>query len=153
MAKDIDNIDKKILNYIQKTFPVVEEPFRVIGEEVGITEEEALGRVKRMVDTGLIRRIGGVFDTKKMGFVSTLVAASVPEAKLADFVEMVNSLKGVTHNYRRAHAYNVWFTLIAPTEDELRQNLAAIEEKTGVKDILNLRSVRTFKIDARFEFD
>ena len=147
----MDDIDRKILNRIQKDFPVTEEPFRILGEELGIGEDDLIGRIRRMKEEGLIRRIGAVFDGKKLGFVSTLCAARVPEDRLQRFVETVNALPGVTHNYRRSGEYNIWFTLIAPSEERLRAELDGIKAKTGVEDILEMRAVRTFKIDARFE--
>ena len=83
--------------------------------------------------------------------LSTLCAARVPEDKIPAFVDAVNACPGVTHNYRREHEYNIWFTLIAPDEEELAAALAEIKRNTEIKDILSLRAVRTFKINARFE--
>jgi DNA-binding Lrp family transcriptional regulator len=148
----VDAIDHKILNLIQAAFPLDAEPYRWIGEQIGVTQEEAFNRVLKLKESGIIRRIGAVFDLKKLGFVSTLCAARVPVEKLKGFVTHVNSYPGVTHNYRRNHDYNVWFTFIAATEDELNRFLDEIREKTGIADILNLRAVRTFKINARFDF-
>jgi DNA-binding Lrp family transcriptional regulator len=147
----MDGIDKKILNIIQKEFPVAAEPFKVIAERVGITEDEVLERISKLKQEGIIRRIGAVFDSRKMGFVSTLCTARVPEEKLKAFVEAVNSYAGVTHNYRRNHEYNVWFTFIAPDEETLEKFLAEIRDRTGVIDIISMPAVRTFKIDASFE--
>ncbi|MEN6317647.1 MAG: AsnC family transcriptional regulator [Syntrophaceae bacterium] len=147
----MDTIDKKILNIIQKDFPVVAEPFKEVAEKVGISEDEVLERIGRLKQEGIIRRIGAVFDTRKLGFVSTLCAAKVPEERLKAFVEVVNSYAGVTHNYRRTHEYNVWFTFIAPDEETLKKSLAEIRDKTGITDILSMSSTRTFKIDATFE--
>jgi siroheme decarboxylase len=147
----MDSIDKKILNIIQKNFPVVAEPFKAIAEKIGLNEDEVLRRIKNLKDEGIIRRIGAVFDTRKLGFVSTLCTARVPEEKLKAFVEVVNSYAGVTHNYRRSHEYNVWFTFIAPDKETLEESLAEIRDRTGVTDIISMRAVRTFKIDATFE--
>jgi DNA-binding Lrp family transcriptional regulator len=147
----MDSIDKKILNIIQKEFPVVAEPFKAVAEKLGISEDEVLERISRLKQEGIIRRIGAVFDSKKMGFVSTLCAARVPEEKLKTFVEVVNSYAGVTHNYRRSHEYNVWFTFIAPDNETLEESLAEIRDRTGIMDIISMRAARTFKIDATFE--
>ena len=147
----MDSIDKKILNIIQKNFPVVAEPFKAIAEKIGLNEDEVLRRIKNLKDEGIIRRIGAVFDTRKLGFVSTLCTARVPEEKLKAFVEVVNSYAGVTHNYRRSHEYNVWFTFIAPDKETLEESLAEIRDRIGVTDIISMRAVRTFKIDATFE--
>lgn len=147
----MDDLDRKILNLIQKEFPVTAEPFKEIGASVGVSEDEALERVRRLREEGIIRRIGAVFDPGKLGFVSALCAARVPEEKIRSFVETVNVLPGVTHNYRRNHEYNVWFTVIAPSEESLEESLAGIKENSGVVDILTMRAVRTFKVDASFE--
>jgi DNA-binding Lrp family transcriptional regulator len=128
-----------------------EQPFAVVADKCGITEEEVLARVQKMKDEGIIRRIGAVFEGAKLGRVSTLCAARVPEDKIDNFVKRVNALKGVTHNYRRDHAYNIWFTVSAATADELAAFLKNLKEKTGVTDILDMRAVKTFKINASFD--
>ena len=147
----MDAIDKKILNIIQKDFPLVEEPFKAVAAKAGISEDETLKRIKNLKDEGIIRRIGAVFDSKKMGYASTLCAARVPKDKLKKFVAVVNSYPGVTHNYRRKHDYNVWFTFIAPDEETLKKSLGEIRDKTGVTDIISMTAAKTFKIDATFE--
>jgi DNA-binding Lrp family transcriptional regulator len=151
MADDMDEIDRKILNLLQTDFPVTEEPFKVVGERIGIGENEVLQRVQDLKDRGIIRRIGAVFDLRKLGYVSTLCAARVPEDRMAAFVETVNAYPGVTHHYRRSHEYNVWFTFIAPSEEDLARALGEIKEKTGIDDVLTMKSVKTFKINATFE--
>ena len=148
----MDEIDHRILNLIQDAFPLDPKPYRVLAEQVGIPEQEAWQRVQKLRESGIIRRIGAVFDPKKMGFTSTLCAARVPEEKLSAFVDAVNAYPGVTHNYRRSHDYNVWFTFIASSEEHLNQCLNEIKQTTGITDILSLRSVRTYKINARFDF-
>ena len=147
----MDAIDKKILNIIQKDFPIVAEPFKAVAEKLGLNEDEVLKRIKYLKDDGIIRRIGAVFDSKKMGYASTLCAAKVPKEKLKEFVTVVNSYAGVTHNYRRSHEYNVWFTFIASDEDTLKKSLGEIRNKTGVTDIISMTAAQTFKIDATFE--
>ncbi len=147
----MDEIDKKILNILQKEFPLVEHPFRVVAKKCGISEDETISRVQKMKDKGIIRRIGAVFDGNKLGRVSTLCAARVPEEKIDNFVQIVNANKNVTHNYRRHNEYNIWFTVSAASASELEAFLTDVKEKTGVTDILDMRAVRTFKINASFD--
>ncbi len=147
----MDKIDKKILNILQKRFPIVPEPFDAVGAELEISGEEVIERVKRLKEKGIIRRIGAVFESRALGFTSTLCAARVPEEKVRMFADVVNSYAGVTHNYRRSSEYNVWFTFIAPDRDTLEQSLDEIRKKTGVQDILSLQAVKTYKINATFE--
>jgi DNA-binding Lrp family transcriptional regulator len=147
----MDEIDKKILNILQKEFPLEERPFQIVAEKCGISEKEALSRIQKMKDDGIIRRIGAVFDGAKLGRISTLCAARVPQDKLEKFVNAVNVNKGVTHNYLRDNEYNVWFTLNVSTAQEMESFLADLKKKTGITDILDMRAVRTFKINATFE--
>ncbi|MDR2861573.1 MAG: Lrp/AsnC family transcriptional regulator [Syntrophobacterales bacterium] len=145
----LDDMDRRILNRIQQRFPVTAEPFRVLAEEMNISEEEALHRVRVLKERGVIRRIGAVFSPHHLGFVSTLCAVKVPPAKVAHFTETINAVSGVTHHYQRNHAYNYWFTLICPSEEELVQTLKDIEKQTALP-ILSMRSTKTFKINASF---
>jgi DNA-binding Lrp family transcriptional regulator len=147
----MDEMDKKILNLLQTEFPVASEPFRIVGEKVGLSGEEVISRVRKMKEHGIIRRIGATFDPQKLGYASTLCAARVPEERVNHFVETVNAYPGVTHNYRRNHEYNIWFTFIAEDEKTLKKLLEEIAVKTGIRDILSMKSVRTFKIDASFK--
>ena len=148
---DIDDVDKAILNRIQSDFPITSRPYRTIAEDLGLSEGEVLKRVSRLKASGIIRRIGGNFKPEKLGFVSTLCAAKVPEEKISQFAEVVNRYPGVTHNYRRDNTFNVWFTFIAPSMDEINANLEQIFAQTGVTDILNLPATRVFKIRAEFK--
>ena len=147
----MDDIDKQILNLIQNDFPLEAEPFKRIGREMGISEDEALSRVKELKERGIIRRIGALFDSAKFGFSSTLCAARVPEGRIEQFVSIVNSYPGVTHNYHRDHEYNIWFTLIAPTAEAIDRALGEISERTGIDDILNMPARRKFKVKATFD--
>ena len=147
----MDDIDRRLLNLIQEDFPIAAEPFAEVASQLGIGEDEVLKRIGRLKEEGIVRRIGAVFDVRKLGFASTLCAARVPEGQIREFVEAVNASPGVTHNYRRDDDYNVWFTMIAPGEEALESALAKIRRETGINDILSLRATRTFKINARFD--
>jgi DNA-binding Lrp family transcriptional regulator len=145
----MDATDKRILDIIQTGFPIAPRPYAALGEQVGLTEAEALARVRALRAGGIIRRIGANFQSAKIGFKSTLCAASVPSEKLDAFTKAVNEHPGVTHNYLRDHALNIWFTMIGPSREAIRQGLDAITEKTGIT-ILNLPADRLFKIRVDF---
>ncbi|MEZ4524738.1 MAG: AsnC family transcriptional regulator [Desulfobacterales bacterium] len=146
----MDETDKKLLNRIQSDFPVASRPWLEIGKNLGISEKEVLARVARLKADGIIRRIGGNFVPRKLGFVSTLCAAKVPEDKLSLFAETVNRYPGVTHNYTRDNLFNVWFTFIAPSMADIETNLEAIAGATGIREIINLPATRVFKVRAHF---
>ena len=147
----LDEKDKRILNRIQTRFPITLRPFKSIAEELEMTEDEVISRVKKLKEDGVIRRIGGNFVPEKVGFVSTLCAAKVPEDAIDRFAAVVNRYSGVTHNYQRDHEVNIWFTFIAPSMEEIEANLKKISRETGVSNILNLPATRVFKIKAKFD--
>ena len=147
----LDDIDRSILNRIQSNFPIAQRPFQHIGAELGLTEEEVLERVRKLKSQNIIRRIGGNFVPEKVGFVSTLCAASVPEDQIDQFAETVNRYPGVTHNYQRENKYNIWFTFIASSVVEIEKHLKEISRETGITDILNLPATKVFKIRAQFK--
>ncbi len=147
----MDDIDKELLNRIQSDFPVTSRPFLAIGNELGISETDVIERITRLKESGIIRRIGGNIVPTKLGFVSTLCAASVPENRVDEFADVVNQYPGVTHNYQRNHDMNMWFTFIAPSMQEIETHLDAISRQTGITGILNMPATRVFKIRAHFD--
>jgi siroheme decarboxylase len=151
MPSILDDIDKAIINRIQSEFPIASRPYLELANELDLTEKEVLDRVARLKNDRIIRRIGGNFVPDKLGFVSTLCAARVPAEKIEHFAKIVNRYPGVTHNYQRDNPYNVWFTFISPSMDEIETNLEKIAEESGVTDILNLPATKVFKIKAQFD--
>ena len=147
----MDRLDRDILNRIQSKFPIQSRPFKVLAEEFSISETEMIARVNRLKNMGYIRRIGASFDSRNLGFTSTLCAARVPTEEVEDFVKVLYSYPGITHNYRRTHEYNIWFTFIAESKEQLKECIDEISEKTGIRDILNLPAKKVFKVIVEFE--
>jgi len=147
----IDDQNRAILNNIQVDFPIHPRPYKIIADKLDLSEDELIDRINQMKKDMLIRRIGGNFSPDKLGYHSTLCAAKVSEDKIDLFTKTVNSYSGVTHNYKRDHKFNIWFTFIAPSVETIRTNLEQISKATGVKTILNLPATRVFKISANFK--
>lgn len=147
----MDKTDKKIINRIQSDFPITPRPFKSVAKDLGLTEEEVIERIRQLKEKGIIRRIGGNFVPEKLGFVSTLCAAKVPEDRIDLFAAAVNRYSGVTHNYQRDNEFNIWFTFIAPSMEEITENLKEIARQTGVNEIINLPATKVYKIKAHFD--
>ncbi len=147
----IDEKDRKILNQIQVDFPVDSRPYKILAEKIGICEDELIQRINQMKKDLLIRRIGGNFSPDRLGYYSTLCAAKVPEDKIKVFIKTVNEYSGVTHNYKRDHEFNIWFTFIEASVEIIKTNLENIKKTTKVETILNLPATRVFKISANFK--
>jgi DNA-binding Lrp family transcriptional regulator len=149
LADSLDHTDRRLLDIIQTDFPLAARPYAVLGAALGMSEEQALERVRSLRQRGIIRRIGANFQSARLGFASTLCAARVPPEKLDAFVAAVNACPNVTHNYLREHAYNVWFTLIAPDRGAISGILADITARTDVP-VLNLPASKMYKIRVDF---
>ncbi len=147
----MDDIDKKILNIIQTGFPIASAPYAQIGEKVGLSEDEAFNRVNAMFESGIIRRIGASFDSRGLGWTSTLCAMGVPGDEIEQVADIVSEYHGVTHNYERNHRFNLWFTLIAPDLEAVDKTLGEIEQRSGYK-VNNLPMIKKFKIKVDFKF-
>lgn len=147
----MDETDRAILNRIQSDFPIVSRPYLVVAQELSLDEDDVIRRITRLKKSGIIRRIGGNFVPNRLGFVSTLCAARVPQEKIVQFSDTVNRYPGVTHNYRRDHEYNVWFTFIAESMEQIEGYLKEIASETGVTDTLNLPATKVYKIKAQFD--
>lgn len=149
----MDATDRALLNAIQNDFPIASHPYQILGEGVGISEADAFKRIQHLRQEGIIRRLGGVFDSRRLGYYSTLCAGKVPEGKIPVLAKLLDGIPGVTHNYVRDHVYNVWFTLIARSHAVAEGILQNVRQAIGVTDIFSLPASRIFKINVNFDFD
>jgi DNA-binding Lrp family transcriptional regulator len=147
----MDKIDRRLLNSVQKDFPVVSHPFQEIGKRLDLSEEEVITRLRSLKGEGIIRRIGAVMDPRSLGWVSTLCAARVPEGEIERFVSVINRFPGVTHNYEREAYYNIWFTLTAPSWEKIEEILKIASRETGIEEIVHLPAREIFKVKVQFD--
>lgn len=145
----MDLLDRELLSMIQSDFPMVSRPYYEIALRFGITEEEVIRRLADLKAHRLIRRIGAVIESRLLGYVGTLCAAKVPETKLAEVAEIINAFDGITHNYIREHEFNIWFTFMASSKEELEKGIKDIEDMTGLS-IISMPTRKTFKIKLEF---
>ena len=149
----MDALDKRILTAMQADLPLTPRPFDTLAERMGIEPGDLLARVRRMAEDGLIRRIGPVFDSQRLGYTSTLVAARVPPDRLEAAAERISRLPGVTHNYEREGPYNLWFTLTVPPAEDLDAAIHRLRDETGAEAMHSLPALARYKIRATFDLD
>src|SRR5919199_587833 len=149
--QQFDAIDKKLLNEIQWVFPLVDRPYLEIARRHDISEEDVMHRIAVMKEMGLIRQINAIFDTRRLGYKSALVAFAVRPEKLDAVAEKVNEHPGVSHNYERNHEYNMWFTLAVPPGAEIKQDLDRMASFEGVIKYRVLPTLKLYKIGVRLD--
>ena len=143
----------KILYTIQKSFPLTIKPFEHIANELGTTEEEVLKILQNEKKEGIIRQTSAIFDTKQLGYKSSLVAFKISESSIDEAVKLLNSHPGISHNYERNHSYNIWFTLaIAPNSKlGLEDTIALLAKLTHTTDYIVLPTLKLFKISVKLD--
>jgi heme b synthase len=148
----LDDRDKALMSVIQANFPVDRRPFERLAAYLGDDGEDIERRVRKMRSDGVIRRLGAVFDSRKLGYVSTLVAGRVDPDDLDEVAAEVSKLTGVTHNYRREHAYNLWFTLTSESPERLEETLEDLRQRTAARELHSLPALKVYKIRVNFQF-
>ena len=144
-----------MLDVLQVGVPLVERPFLEIGKTLGASEDEVLRRVAAMKGEGggVIRQISAIFDSGALGYQSTLVAAKVAEEKIDEAAKIINLHPGVSHNYRRNHTFNLWYTLAVPPDSKLglEKTVEILHRQSGAEVMRMMPTVRTFKIGVKFD--
>jgi DNA-binding Lrp family transcriptional regulator len=128
----LDEADRAIINALQGSFPLADEPYREVAEALGLSEADLLVRLQRLLDTHVLTRFGPMFQIERIGGAFVLAALKVPEADYERIAEIVNGFPEVAHNYRREHALNMWFVLATETADGIARATSAIETATGL---------------------
>jgi DNA-binding Lrp family transcriptional regulator len=149
--QQLDAIDKKVLNDIQWVFPLVDRPYLEIAKKHEISEEDIMRRISILKEMGIIRQINAIFDTRRLGYKSALIAFAVKPEKLDNVAEMVNKHPGVSHNYERNHEYNMWFTLAVPPGSDIKQDLYKMASLEGVIKYRVLPTLKLYKIGVRLD--
>jgi DNA-binding Lrp family transcriptional regulator len=149
----MDAIDRRLLNLIQKDFPLAVRPFAAIGEQLGVSEEDALARARRLKEDGIIRQISAIFDSRRLGYSSTLVAMDIPEERVNESANRISEHPTVSHNYKRDHSFNLWFTLTLPPGTDLEAEVAQLSDVAGARRTRILPALRVFKIGVELDLE
>ena len=128
----MDPIDRQIVDTLQGGFPLCAAPYAQVAQQLGLSEDDLLQRLQRLLDTKVLTRFGPMFQVERMGGAFVLAAMQVPEERFDEVTQAVNALPEVAHNYRRDHALNMWFVLATPRADGIAAAIETIERTTGI---------------------
>jgi DNA-binding Lrp family transcriptional regulator len=147
---EIDDIDKKLLTIVQWEFPLIHEPFSLLGLNLDVSSKEIIRRIKGLKAAEIIRLIGPVLNPRKLGYRTTLAAARIPAQRLSLAGQVISGHPGVSHCYQRDHDFNLWFTLAVPVTADLEDEVRKLGRRIRSTSILNLPAIKMFKIGAFF---
>ena len=154
-ASPLDDLDKRLLNLMQGRFPIAERPYQHVAQEAGLSEQEAIARVQRLLDERIIRQVTPIFDTRALGYSSMLVAAKVDPENPWRAANIINEHPGVSHNYLRNHEFNIWFTIATEPDSKLGLDgtLEALAKEAGAESVRQLPTLKLFKIRMDLEME
>ena len=147
----MDLTDRNILNIIQTRFPLVERPYADIADELGLAEDEVIERIGDLKRKNVVRQVSAIFDTRRLGYKTTLVAMRFPDDELDAAAHIINEHPGVSHNYARNGRFNLWFTLAVPPYEDLAESVAEMAERTGAETYRLMPTIKFFKIGVNFD--
>lgn len=143
-------VEETVLGTIQSGFPIVPDPYGTLAEQLGLERDEVEKALLDLREEGLVRRIGASFDSKRLGYSSTLCALAAPPERADEVAAIINAYPGVTHNYLRENRYNIWFTLITRSSEDRARILGQIVEQSGCGDLLDVPATKMYKIRVDF---
>lgn len=147
--RQLNNLEKHLLNDFQHEFPLVSRPFQALAEKLGTTEEVVMQSLDKLNQQGFVSRVGAVFRANSIG-ASTLAAMAVPDERLEEVASIINNYSEVNHNYQREHHFNLWFVLTASDEQVLNAVMDDIENRTGI-ELMYLPMLEDYHIDLGFD--
>jgi siroheme synthase-like protein len=147
----LDAVDRRLLDAVQSGVPLVPRPFAALGEALGLREAAVIERLAALRAGGVLRQIGPIFDTFRLGYRSCLVAARVAPARVEEAARLVGEHPGVSHCYLRDHDWNLWFTLAVPPDSPLglAGTVEHLAREAGLESARLLPALRVFKIGVR----
>jgi DNA-binding Lrp family transcriptional regulator len=154
-AIPLSELDKRLLNLMQGRFPIAERPYAAVAQEAGMTEQEAIARVRELIEERIIRQVTPIFDTRALGYSSMLVAAKVDPENPWRAANVINEHPGVSHNYLRNHEFNIWFTIATAPDSALGldRTLEVLAREAGAESIRQLPTLKLFKIRMDLEME
>jgi DNA-binding Lrp family transcriptional regulator len=128
----LDSRDARLVTRLHGDLPLTDHPFATVGAEIGMDEDEVIERLHRLLAQGVLTRFGPLFQIERAGGRFVLAALAVPVEHFDKVAALVNALPEVAHNYRREHAFNMWFVVGAESLAQVDAVLARVTELTGL---------------------
>lgn len=148
---ELDDVDRELLNAVQWDFPLTPRPFADLGERLDLTEPEVRERVAKVKNAGVLRQLSAIFDTRALGYGSSLVAAQIDPDRVDEAAAVISEHPGVSHNYKRNHRYNLWYTIAVPPGDDLADHVDVLHDQSGSLLTRMLPTLKLYKIGVKLD--
>jgi siroheme decarboxylase len=149
--EELDGTDRELLNAVQWDFPLEPRPYALLAERLGMDEAEVRARIAHVKDLRVLRQLSAIFDTRALGYGSSLVAAKIDPARIDEAAEVISRHPGVSHNYKRNHAYNLWYTIAVPPGETLDDHIDVLHRTSGAQVTRKLPTLKLYKIGVKLD--
>src|SRR5438046_6076601 len=149
--EELEDLDRELLNAVQWDFPLDPRPYAALGDRLAISEGNVRERVARVKDLGVLRQLSAIFDTRALGYGSALVAARIDPGRVDEAAAVISAHPGVSHNYKRNHAYNLWYTIAVPPGNELGDHIDVLHRASGALVTRKLPTLKLYKIGVKLD--
>jgi len=146
----LDRTDRRLINRLQRGFPLSSRPYRGVGEDLGIEEADVIQRLRRLLAEGALTRLGAILSAPRMGGQRTLAAVTAPPDRLEEIAQAINHHPEISHNYERTHRYNVWFVVSSEDPKALQRVISEIEAETGLT-VTSLPALEEYRVEFYYE--
>jgi len=150
-ADELDDLDRELLNAVQWDFPLDARPFATLADRLGVDEPTVRARVAKVKEAGVLRQLSAIFDTRALGYSSALVAAKVDPERIDEAAAVISEHPGVSHNYKRNHVYNLWYTVAVPPGDSLDEHIDVLHRESGSLVTRTLPTIKLYKIGVKLD--
>jgi len=147
----LEALDRELLNAVQWDFPLEPQPFAVLGERLGLSEAEVMERIAKVKELGVLRQLSAIFDTRALGYGSALVAAQIDPDRVDEAAAVISAHPGVSHNYKRNHVYNLWYTIAVPPGESLDEHIDKLHRDSGSLVTRKLPTLKLYKIGVKLD--
>jgi siroheme decarboxylase len=149
--EQLTDVDRELLNAVQWDFPLEARPFAALAERLGVSEPVVRERVQHVKSAGVLRQLSAIFDTRALGYSSALVAAKIAPERVDEAAAVMSAHPGVSHNYKRNHAYNLWYTIAVPPGDSLEDHVDVLHRDSGALVTRRLPTLKLYKIGVKLD--
>ena len=146
----MDQIDRDLINGLHGGLAICERPYLDAAQRLGLSEDELLARLSRLLADGVLTRVGPLYQIERMGGAFTLAALHAPAEQFEQVAQCVNALPQVAHNYARDHELNMWFVIATETPGEIDTVIAQIERETGCS-VFNFPKSREYFVELKLK--
>ena len=147
----LDALDRELLNALQWSFPLDPRPYAALGERFGLPEPAVRDRIARVKKLGVLGQLSAIFDTRALGYGSALVAAKIAPDRVDEAAAVISAHPGVSHNYKRNHAYNLWYTIAVPPGDSLDEHIDVLHHESDALVTRKLPTLKLYKIGVKLD--